>query len=125
MSDEFVYRNENTGDVVRYPHRDTRLEMLPNWVTLREPEPEPEPPHAPPTLATPATPAPSEPDEQSPATEPQKAGGGPDAIKRPPRSASKADWQAYARTRAQDSEEETAIEGLTRDQLAEQYGGDS
>jgi hypothetical protein len=43
---------------------------------------------------------------------------------RPARGASKADWVAYARTRAQDEDEEAAVEGLTKEQLVAQYGGD-
>lgn len=53
------------------------------------------------------------------------AGGGPDASKRPARAASKADWQAYARSLVKDSEEEAALDGLTKEQLIEQYGGDA
>ncbi|MFD4740614.1 hypothetical protein ACFWNQ_25100 [Streptomyces virginiae] len=51
------------------------------------------------------------------------SGGGQDeASERPGPRASKADWQAYARGRAQDSDEEASIEGLTKDQLVEKYG---
>lgn len=130
----FVYRNSNTGDVVEYEHRSARLEILPNWETLQDPETEQEPPHAPPDPEAPEVPqTPPEPTagpgtQEPPGPSGPVAGGdssGPDAIKRPARSASKADWQAYARTRAQDSDEEAAVDGLTRDQLAEQYGGDS
>ncbi|MFD3835313.1 hypothetical protein ACFWWC_03525 [Streptomyces sp. NPDC058642] len=134
MSEEFVYRNENTGDIARYPYRNARLEMLPNWVTLQDPEAaaavEPEPPHAPPAPETPA--APPTPPVVEPvdlkAPDGPGAGGdgsGPNAPERPARSASKADWVAYARTRAQDSDEEAAVDGLTKEQLIEQYGGDS
>jgi hypothetical protein len=52
-------------------------------------------------------------------------GNGPDAPERPARSASKAEWQEYAHARAQDSAEEAAIDGLTKDELIKQYGGDS
>jgi len=95
----FVYRNKNTGDVVRYEYRSARLDMLPNWELLEEPQPE-EPPGG-------------------------DDGDGPGASKPPARSASKADWQAYARPRAQDSDEAAAIEKLTRDELVALYGGDS
>ncbi|WP_282698229.1 hypothetical protein [Streptomyces sp. CC208A] len=47
-----------------------------------------------------------------------------DPTERPARNAPKDAWQAYARTRAQDSDEEAAIDGLTKDQLIEQYGGE-
>jgi hypothetical protein len=43
----------------------------------------------------------------------------------PKRSASKAEWQDYARTRAQDSDEEAAIDGMTKDELVARYGGGS
>lgn len=128
MSDDFVYRNENTGDIARYPYRSARLEMLPNWVTLQDPEAdtEPEPPHEPPTPKTPQPPPATPPD--GPPTGPVTGGdgSGPHAApERPARSAPKADWQAYARELAQDSDEEAAVDGLTKDQLIEQYGGDS
>ncbi|HEX5561801.1 MAG TPA: hypothetical protein VFX52_09170 [Nocardioidaceae bacterium] len=108
----FVYRNNNTGDVVRYEHRSARLDMLPNWELLEQPE------------------APAEPGQQGDAeTSPQEPSGGdggdgsgPGAGERPARSAPKADWVAYARTRAQNSDEEAAIDGLTKEQLVEQYG---
>ncbi|MCD7440240.1 hypothetical protein K4B79_18675 [Streptomyces lincolnensis] len=141
----FVYRNNNTGDVVEYPYRSARLEMLPNWETLQEPEAEsaqalptsPPAPMEPP--APPATPelSPQEPTAPVVAEPPSPeapgdgpvaggVGSGPDAApERPARSAPKADWQAYARARAQDSDEEVAIDGLTKDQLIEQYGGDN
>ena len=41
----------------------------------------------------------------------------------PAKGASKAEWLAYARTRAQDSDEAAAVEGFTKEQLIEQYGG--
>ncbi|MFI9824418.1 hypothetical protein ACIHFC_28800 [Streptomyces sp. NPDC052013] len=117
---EFVYRNTNTGDVVRYPHRSRRLEMLPNWETLQEPTAAKEP--AEPT-------EPQEPDSVGTQSEEPPGGGGGDAdgpgvVVRPARSANKAEWQAYARSRARDSDEEASIEDLTKDQLIEQYGGD-
>ena len=142
---EFVYRNENTGDVVSYPYRSPRLEMLPNWVTLQDPEAETEqaPPSDPPSrVELPQDPGPGTqepppsvvteaPGSQAPVDEPPAVpdkggdGSGPDAPERPARSASKADWQAYARARAQDSDEASAIDALTKDELIKQYGGDS
>jgi hypothetical protein len=138
---EFVYRNENTGDVVSYPYRSPRLEMLPNWVTLQDPEaeteqaplspvepsqdPGPGAQEPPPPVVT-ETPGPQAPGDEPPAVPDGGGdGSGPDALERPARSASKADWQAYARARAQDSAEEAAIDGLTKDQLIEQYGGEN
>jgi hypothetical protein len=142
---EFVYRNENTGDVVSYPYRSSRLEMLPNWVTLQDPEAETEqaPPTDPPSpVEPPQDPSPGTREPTPPVvTEPPGPealgdeppavpdgggdGSGPDAPERPARSASKADWQEYARARAQDSDEEAAIDGLTKDELIRKYGGDS
>ncbi|MFE7128955.1 hypothetical protein [Streptomyces sp. NPDC057617] len=43
---------------------------------------------------------------------------------RPARSAKKDEWVAYARTRVQNSDEEAAIDGLTRDELIARYGDD-
>lgn len=42
---------------------------------------------------------------------------------RPARSAPKAEWQSYARSQAKDSDEEAAIDGLTKEQLVDKYGG--
>jgi hypothetical protein len=56
---------------------------------------------------------PGDTDEESPQTEDAPATA-------PGRSASKADWVAYAVTQGA---EQDAAEQLTRDQLAEQYGG--
>jgi hypothetical protein len=124
---KFVYRNENTGDVVEYAYRSPRLEMLPNWVTLQTPT---EPSES--TTSQEPTPGPQGPQEQggggSPDEPPGGGGGdgdGPGAPERPARSASKADWQAYARALAQDSEEEAAIDDLTKEELVKRYGGDS
>jgi hypothetical protein len=46
-----------------------------------------------------------------------------DPVERPTRGASKDAWQAYARTQV-DVGEEAAIDGLTKEQLIEQYGSD-
>lgn len=37
------YRNDNTGDIVEYDEPDPRLEALPNWQRIDEPEPKPAP----------------------------------------------------------------------------------
>jgi hypothetical protein len=121
-SSMFVYRNKNTGDVVEYPYRSNRLEMLPNWETLQEPETDS--PQDPPTPTEPLA-APQEPTAPVAPEDGDKPLADPDDVERPARSAPKADWVAYARTRAQDSAEEAAIGDLTRHQLVEQYGGDS
>jgi hypothetical protein len=44
---------------------------------------------------------------------------------RPARGASKAEWQAYARSQAQDSDEQAAIDGMTKEELVAKYGGGS
>lgn len=41
----------------------------------------------------------------------------------PAKSAVKDEWVAYARSVAQDSDEEAAIDGLTKDELIAKYGG--
>ncbi|MFF9199964.1 hypothetical protein ACF09L_32635 [Streptomyces sp. NPDC014779] len=90
------YQNSNTGDVVEYDEPRPRLEALENWTRL-DPEPGPEQQLAPPA----------------------------DPTERPAKNAPKDAWQAYARTRAQDSDEEAAIGDLTKDQLIELYGGEN
>ncbi|MYU21199.1 hypothetical protein [Streptomyces sp. SID8352] len=93
------YRNANTDDIVERAHPDARLEMLPNWERLQ------------PDDAT------GPPQESSGG----EGGRGPGA-ERPARSAPKAAWQEYARTVASDSDEEAAVEDLTKDDLVERYG---
>ncbi|MFC7880483.1 hypothetical protein ACFUVV_01145 [Streptomyces sp. NPDC057376] len=89
-----TYKNSNTGDIVEYEQPSPRLEMLPNWHRLDGAEPE---------------------EPQEPPAEP---------VERPAKAASKGDWQAYARSRAQDEEEAAAIDSLTKDELITRYGGD-
>lgn len=88
----FRYRNANNGDVVEYPHPDARLEMLPNWERLG---------------------AEAAPDAGGPAAEQDE---------RPAKSATKAEWLAYARARGQDADENDALDTLTKDELIERYG---
>ncbi|WP_328426023.1 hypothetical protein [Streptomyces sp. NBC_00443] len=121
---KYAYRNENTGDVVEYDYPSARLEMLPNWDTLEAPEAAVEP-------QDPGSGA-QEPQEQggegTPPIEPPGGGSGegdgPGVVERPARSANKAEWQEYARSLAQDSDEAAAVEGLTKDQIVEKYGSD-
>ncbi|CAM5367732.1 hypothetical protein I6J39_16960 [Streptomyces californicus] len=139
-----TYFNERTGDRVEMDGRSARLDSLPNWKRLGDDEPNPPvvadgilsrpslagpraergpgqvlvettPPaaHEVPTQDTP--PVELTPVSQAPVGEPRQ----------PAKNASRADWQAYAHTRAKDSNEEAEIEGLTRDELAARYGGDS
>ncbi|WP_086705597.1 hypothetical protein [Streptomyces antimycoticus] len=91
------YRNSNTGDVVERPEPSARLERLPNWERLDTPK--------------------------APAGGGGGSPSGPEADKPPARSASKAEWQEYARSHAEDSDENDAIDGMTKEQLIEQYGG--
>ncbi|MBP5930189.1 hypothetical protein F3K39_19175 [Streptomyces sp. LBUM 1479] len=130
----FVYRNRNTGDVVRYEYRSARLDMLPNWELLEEPTATVEAPEVStgPEPVQPTTEPLGSQEQGDVGTSPDEPpggdggdGDGPGAAERPARSASKADWQAYARARAQDSEEEAAIDDLTKDELIKRYGGDS
>lgn len=44
---------------------------------------------------------------------------------RPARGASKAEWQAYARSQAKDSDEAAAVDGMTKEELVARYGGGS
>ncbi|WP_151480629.1 hypothetical protein [Streptomyces albicerus] len=63
-----------------------------------------------------------EPDEDPPGGG-EGSGSGPEDIKPPARSASKAEWAEYARSQAKDSDEVNEINLLTKEQLIEQYGG--
>ena len=128
----YRYRNANTGDEVEFPHRNARLEMLPNWVRIPsapvaaaeaapyevpEPDaealpPEPEPRHEPA--------APADHDGGRPHSEPDTPA--PAAPARPAVSASKAAWVEYALSVAQDSDEAAEIAALTKAQLIDRYG---
>ncbi|MFJ4009461.1 hypothetical protein [Streptomyces sp. NPDC090026] len=119
----YTYRNENTGQVVSQPRPHPRLEMLPNWHRIAEPAPPPEPapdlqePEAPPPVpdqaATPGEPLPPLPDSAYPADSQPLL---------PPQSAPKADWQAYAASLAQDSDEAALVATLTKAELINRYG---
>ncbi|KPL31121.1 hypothetical protein JI76_18140 [Streptomyces anulatus] len=139
-----TYFNERTGDRVELDGRSARLDSLDNWTRLGDDKPTPpvvddgilsRPSLAGPRVAqgpgqvfvetTPPTPG-EVPTQESPPVELTPASQVPaDEPRQPAKSGSKADWQAYARTRAKDSVEEAEIEGLTRDELAARYGGDS
>ncbi|MFE5996766.1 hypothetical protein ACFQ6C_07710 [Streptomyces sp. NPDC056454] len=139
-----TYFNERTGDRVEMNGRSARLDSLPNWKRLGDDEPNPPVVDdgilSRPSLAGPRTdqgpgqvlvettpPAADEvPTQDTPPVELTPISQAPaDELRQPAKNASRADWQAYARTRAQDSNEEAEIEGLTRDELAARYGGDS
>lgn len=139
-----TYFNERTGDRVERVGRSARLDALDNWTRLGDDEPNPPVVDdgilSRPSLAGPRAeqgpgqvlvettpPAPDEvPTQETPPVELTPVSKAPvDEPRQPAKNASRADWQAYARTRAQDSNEEAEIEGLTRDELAARYGGDS
>lgn len=123
-----TYFNENTGDKVEKSARSARLDALSNWQIIHDDDPEPEvvddgvlsrPSTEPPAAPVPVVSA-AETEPPPPPVEPVKT-----EDKAPAKSGSKADWQAYARPRAKDSDEAAAIEQLTRDELVALYGGGS
>ncbi|MER5213698.1 hypothetical protein ABT063_24780 [Streptomyces sp. NPDC002838] len=65
-----------------------------------------------------------EPGPQDPPGGGEGSGSGPEEIKPPARSASKAEWAEYARSLAADSDEVNQINVLTKEQLIEQYGAE-
>ncbi|WEH40795.1 hypothetical protein [Streptomyces sp. AM 2-1-1] len=139
-----TYFNKRTGDRVELDGRSARLDGLENWTRLDGDEPNPPVANdgilSRPSLAGPQAargpgqvlvettpPAPADvPTQDTPPVELTPVDQAPVGQPSPPaRNASRADWQAYARTRAQDSDEENTIDGLTRDELVARYGGDS
>ncbi|WP_432111159.1 hypothetical protein [Streptomyces sp. YPW6] len=138
-----TYFNERTGDQVQMNGRSARLDSLDNWVRLDdEPNPSvvddgilsrpslagPRAERGPGQVLVETTPPAADevPTQETPPVELSPVSQAPaDGPRQPAKNASRADWQAYARTRAQDSNEEAEIEGLTRDELAARYGGDS
>ncbi len=139
-----TYFNERTGDRVELDGRSARLDSLDNWKRLGDDEPNPpvvdDGIMSRPSLAGPRAeqgpgqvlvettpPAPGEaPTQETPPVELAPVSQVPaDEPRQPAKNASRADWQAYARTLAKDSNEEAELEGLTRDELAARYGGDS
>ncbi len=61
-----------------------------------------------------------EPGAEEPPGVGEGSGSGPDDVQRPARSASKAAWVAYA-----DRQDPGDHESMTKDELIDQYGGDS
>ncbi|MFD5682194.1 hypothetical protein [Streptomyces bacillaris] len=139
-----TYFNERTGDRVKLDGRSARLDSLDNWKRLGDDEPNPpvvdDGIMSRPSLAGPRAeqgpgqvlmettpPAPGKvPTQETPPVELTPVSQVPaDGPRQPAKNASRADWQAYARTLAKDSNEEAELEGLTRDELAARYGGDS
>lgn len=142
---KYAYWNQNTGQIARFDAPNSRLEHEPNWhpidPAVRD-EDAPVPPldsvtqaavlpHIPPppgavedTADGPLTPVTGPVDDgdtegdgaEGTDTEPAEDS----ETKAPGRSASKADWLAYAISRGAEAAD---AEKLTRDQLAETYGG--
>lgn len=139
-----TYFNENTGDEVELDEPSARLDSLDNWQRIDKGGERPPVVNdgilSRPSLVGPkasqgpgqvlvetSPPAEGEvPVQDTPPVEltPVPVAVGDD-LKAPNKSASKADWVAYARTRAETPEEEAAIDDLTRDQLVDKYGGSS
>ncbi|MFF9312152.1 hypothetical protein ACF1BS_14700 [Streptomyces sp. NPDC014748] len=118
-----TYFNKRTGDSVDMPGRSARLDSLDNWEIAEGTET--------PTVVTdgvlsrqavPADTGAAAPQEResAPAAVPVDVPAGP-----PAKAAPKGEWQAYARARAQDSDEAAEIDGLTKDELISRYGGES
>ncbi|WP_128818021.1 hypothetical protein [Streptomyces sp. S063] len=139
-----TYFNERTGDRVEMNGRSARLDSLDNWKRLSDDEANPpvvddgilsrlslagpraaQGPGQDLVETTPSTPGEVATQDTSPVELTPVTQAATDEPRQPAKSGSKADWLAYARTRAQDSAEEAELEGLTRDELAARYGGDS
>jgi hypothetical protein len=128
------YFNKNTGDTAVFDQPSKRLEALANWVRVAEEEPMPavEPdgvlsrsPLRVDGQAPAPNPSDTEPGDQGAGRDDETPAAVPDVVAgaRPAASALKAEWVTYARSRAQDSDETTAIDGLTKEQLIDKYGG--
>ncbi|WP_043256122.1 hypothetical protein [Streptomyces sp. Tu6071] len=110
------YRNENNGEVVERQEPDARLDFLPNWERLEDGE-EPGPVRPDGVLSRPqASPGVAEQDATDEELE-ERAADEP-----PARSASKAEWQEYARERAVSDEERAEVDTLTKELLVAKYG---
>lgn len=106
----FVYKNSNTGDEVAFPQRHARLDHLPNWELVSQPEQAAEEPTEPPAdEETPATPE----DDESTVDE------GEDMVEVPRRNAKKTEWIDFAVSQGMDRDE---ADEMTRDQLADRFG---
>ncbi|AMW11616.1 hypothetical protein A4E84_20230 [Streptomyces qaidamensis] len=140
-----TYFNQRTGDRVKIDGRSARLDSLDNWKILGEGE-EGEIVNdgvlSRPTLTAPGVHDPSadvpktneELREENPSLEgpavgqkltPVEDGESAPVLKVPARGASKAEWQEYARKVEDDPERQSDIEGMTKEQLVERYGGGS
>ncbi|MYW48879.1 hypothetical protein [Streptomyces sp. SID161] len=141
-----TYFNKRTGDRVEIDGRSARLDSLDNWETVKgseTPQVVNDGVLSRPTLTAPGVHPSSEPPkineelrEENPSTAAKSPGGQQlttvedesetAGVTQPPaKNASRADWQDYARQVEDDPERQSDIEGLTRDQLVERYGGGS
>lgn len=140
-----TYFNQRTGDTVEMSGRSARLDALDNWEVVEGDE-------TPaivndgvlsrPTLTAPGVHDPSadvpktneelregNPEASGPAVgqelTPVEDGGVAGHDKPPAKNAGLAKWQDYARKVEDDPERQSDIEGLTKEQLVERYGGGS
>jgi hypothetical protein len=141
-----TYFNQRTGDTVTMDGRSARLDALDNWQTLDGDDETPQLANdgvlSRPTLTAPGVHDPSadvpttneELREENPAGTSPALGqeltttedGQVSGVDKPPaRGASKAEWQDYARKVEDAPERQSDIEGLTKEQLVERYGGGS
>lgn len=122
---EFAYWNQNTGQIARFDAPNSRLEHEPNWHPIDPAVRDEDAPVPPLDSVTQAAVLPHIP---PPPGAVEAAGDGPlthvtepaedSETKAPGRSASKADWVAYAVAQGVDQAE---AEASTRDALAERF----
>jgi hypothetical protein len=140
-----TYFNKRTGDRVQMDGRSARLDSLDNWTTLEEGEEGQLVNDG--VLSRPTLTAPGVHDLSTdvPTTNEELREENPEGVgpavgqelsttedgqvsghdKPPAKGASKAEWQDYARKVEDDPERQSDIEGMTKDQLVERYGGGS
>jgi hypothetical protein len=122
---EYAYWNQNTGQIARFPEPNSRLEHLDVWHPI-DPAVRDEDAPAPvldsvlrPGVLPVIPPPPARPGAEGTGDDPEPADDVAE-VKTPARSASKADWLAFAVEHCGADAEQA--EKLTRDQLAEEYG---
>ncbi|MFI8299994.1 hypothetical protein ACIGCZ_29120 [Streptomyces nigra] len=129
-----TYFNTRTGDRVEMPGRSARLDSLDVWQVVEGTETptvaddgvlsRPTLTGKPPVKVDSPAEVMAQAGHDVPEVRDEDGDADDQAPTEPPaKNAPKAEWQAYARTRAQDSDEAAAVEGLTKEQLVEQYGG--
>lgn len=104
----YTYRNKNTEQEVEYEQRNTRLDHLPNWELVGQPEPADGGGRAAAAIPGPRTPA----DDETP---PEAAAANGEA---PARNASKDTWVEYAVSQGASRDE---AEAMKRDELVDKY----